>query len=78
MLDEIAKLTEGYTGADLEQLCRQAFLSAIRRQFPNLGIQKVDSSGFDKLDVLSEDWRSAIHIVKSRNPLDSAPAHMYS
>jgi len=66
-LDEIAKQTEGYTGADLEQLCRQTFLCAIRRQFPNQGSEKVDTSEFEKFDVLMEDWNSAMNMIKPQD-----------
>jgi len=65
-LDEIAKQTEGYTGADLEQLCRETFLCAVRRQFPNLGSEKAESSEFENFDVLLEDWYSALKTVKPK------------
>ncbi len=31
-LEELARLTEGYTGADIESLCREAAMSALRKE----------------------------------------------
>jgi transitional endoplasmic reticulum ATPase len=48
-LEEIAKRTEGYSGADLEALCREAGLNALRR---------------DADKVTWEDFEKALQTVK--------------
>ncbi len=50
-LEEIASMTEGYSGADLESLCREAALSTIRR-------------GGEPEIVTKEDFQEALRIVK--------------
>jgi transitional endoplasmic reticulum ATPase len=42
-LDHIAQHTDGYSGADLENICREAGMIAIRRQGKDIeGIEKMD------------------------------------
>jgi transitional endoplasmic reticulum ATPase len=48
-LEEVAKKTEGYSGADLEALCREAGLNALRR---------------DAEKVTKEDFEKALQTVK--------------
>ncbi|MCX8197865.1 MAG: CDC48 family AAA ATPase [Candidatus Micrarchaeota archaeon] len=50
-LQEIAKKTEGYTGADLENVCREAGMAAIRRSV-------------DVEEVTAQDFESALSAVK--------------
>ncbi|MEM4348015.1 MAG: CDC48 family AAA ATPase [Candidatus Anstonellaceae archaeon] len=50
-LQEIARKTEGYTGADLENLCREAGMNAIRKNI-------------DAKEVTSEDFEDALKVVK--------------
>ena len=50
-LEEIASMTEGYSGADLESLCREAALSTIRR-------------GAEPEIVTRQDFQEALRIVK--------------
>ncbi|WP_315701841.1 MULTISPECIES: CDC48 family AAA ATPase [unclassified Bradyrhizobium] len=37
-LDHLAELTHGFTGADLNALCREAAMAALRRQLPDLSL----------------------------------------
>jgi transitional endoplasmic reticulum ATPase len=61
-LEEIAQKTNGFVGADLMELCREAALSAFRRKF----VQNVDLKKFDPLSQLNElivektDFESAL------------------
>ncbi|MEM4554541.1 MAG: CDC48 family AAA ATPase [Candidatus Anstonellaceae archaeon] len=50
-LEEIAKKTDGYTGADIENLCREAGMTAIRRNI-------------DAKEVTTEDFEEALKMVK--------------
>ncbi|PUA31250.1 MAG: AAA family ATPase [Candidatus Terraquivivens tikiterensis] len=50
-LEELASMTEGYSGADLESLCREAALSTIRR-------------GAEPEIVTRQDFQEALRIVK--------------
>jgi len=44
-LADIAKKTDSYTGADLENVCREAGMAAIRR---GVGVDKVEAKDFDE------------------------------
>ena len=50
-LAEIAKKTDGYTGADLENVCREAGMSAIRR-------------GVDTKEIVEKDFDAALASIK--------------
>ncbi|HEY4674325.1 MAG TPA: CDC48 family AAA ATPase [Nitrososphaerales archaeon] len=73
-IDDIAKRTEGYSGADLEALCREAALSSLRR---NDTILKVLQSDFDNalsavkpsISKEVEEWYSSLYKrISSRVP----------
>ncbi|XP_021965797.1 ATPase family AAA domain-containing protein At1g05910 [Folsomia candida] len=73
-VDEIAEMTGGYTGADLEQVCRQAFVFAMRRHSSTQNSPKTENvpknkesetgSDFDGLIVQRQDWYSALKSVR--------------
>ena len=50
-LAEIAKKTDGYTGADMENVCREAGMSAIRRSV-------------DAKEVVEKDFDAALLVIK--------------
>lgn len=50
-LEDVSKKTDGYTGADLENVCREAGMSAIRR-------------GVDTKEVTKGDFEAALDTVK--------------
>eukprot|EP01084_Bolivina_argentea_P130693 230722_1 len=61
MLNYLATKSVGYCGADLEALCREAFLAAVRRTYPqiyhsNVRLQ-IDTK---KLEVIGEDFEKAL------------------
>ncbi|OXA40973.1 ATPase family AAA domain-containing protein 2B [Folsomia candida] len=62
--DEIAQMTGGYTGADLEQVCRQAFTLAMRRHSQNAPEENVPPVDFDGLIVQKQDWYGSLKSVR--------------
>jgi len=59
-LKRLAEITNGYTGADLKALCREAALNALRRIIPQAdSFSKVPSSTLEKLKVNLSDFMSA-------------------
>jgi len=77
-LYEIAKITEGFSGADLELICREAGLSALRE---NINIEKVSMRHFKKAlekirpsitsDMIKyyKEWGERIKLVQSKKIL---------
>ncbi|PIT84804.1 AAA family ATPase [Candidatus Micrarchaeota archaeon CG10_big_fil_rev_8_21_14_0_10_45_29] len=66
LLGEMAKKSEGYTGADIENLCREAGMEAIRRVYANAG-EKADWTRLAKSDeiaILAADFESAQKRIK--------------
>jgi transitional endoplasmic reticulum ATPase len=47
-LDKLAQVTHGFVGADLEALCREAAMNALRRIMPNIDFQ-LDEIPYDSL-----------------------------
>ncbi|MFA5108148.1 MAG: CDC48 family AAA ATPase [Candidatus Micrarchaeia archaeon] len=64
-LETLSKASEGYTGADVENLCREAGMEAIRRVRLKTG-DKIDWEKIDasELVVLQSDFESAAHKIK--------------
>ncbi len=66
-LEKIAELTHGYTGADLEILCKEAALKALRRYLPEiqkLEGEKVPPELLEKMKVTMKDFMEALKIVQ--------------
>ena len=74
-LKRIAQITEGYSGADIENLCREAGMTAIREKLNDL--EKIENKHFEKAiskikSTLSKDMieryeKLAKQITESRN-----------
>jgi len=65
-LDKLAQVTHGFVGADLEALCREAAMNALRRIMPNIDFQ-LDEIPYDsllKLEVTMNDFREALKEVE--------------
>jgi transitional endoplasmic reticulum ATPase len=60
-LDELADQTHGYVGADLEALCREAAMSALRRRLPEAetGSIHLSPETLRSLEVASRDFQEA-------------------
>ena len=66
-LEQIAKDTHGYVGADLSQLCVEAALAAIREKLPSLDLDanSLTDEQLSSIEVNAEHFRAAL---RSTNP----------
>ncbi len=65
-LQYLAEKTLGYTGADLEVLCKEAALKALKPYMPSLKTihEKVPTNVLEKIEVRLEHFKDALHIVE--------------
>ena len=69
-LEEIADITHGFTGADLEALCKEAALTTLRRYLKDEEIQKqldegkLDMATLQKIVVSKQDFYEALNHVQ--------------
>jgi transitional endoplasmic reticulum ATPase len=61
-LADLAEITHGFTGADLNALCREAAMAALRRQLPELtlGLGPVPYESLMAMEVGMPDFREAL------------------
>jgi transitional endoplasmic reticulum ATPase len=61
VLDKLANMTHGYTGADLSSLGRETAMKALRRYLPeiNLEEERIPPSVLEKMEVRMEDFLNA-------------------
>jgi transitional endoplasmic reticulum ATPase len=64
-LKKLAEETEGCMGSDIEAICREATMLAIRR-YINASAEKVAGKRLGKLEVTMEDFEQAIKRVKEQ------------
>ncbi|RLG16074.1 hypothetical protein DRN69_01765 [Candidatus Pacearchaeota archaeon] len=67
MLKELAEKTHGYVGADIESICKEAAMHALRRVLPDIsGIKdkELPREIIDKLTVNKEDFNYAMQKVE--------------
>ncbi|WP_297458098.1 CDC48 family AAA ATPase [Thermococcus sp.] len=66
-LEELARRTEGYTGADIEALVREAALTAMRRimaELPAEVVEREDEEFLERLKVSRRDFEAALQKVR--------------
>jgi len=66
-LKELADVTHGFVGADLEGLCKEAAMSVLRRVLPHVNIkedEKIPKEILDKLKVRKLDFKEALKMVR--------------
>ncbi|MFH1789195.1 MAG: CDC48 family AAA ATPase [Candidatus Altiarchaeota archaeon] len=65
-LDEIARVTHGFVGADLAALAREAAMSALRRILPQIDLEKdeIPAEVLEALDVNRKDFSEALKVVE--------------
>ena len=64
-LIRVAEITHGYTGADLEALCREAAMKALRRYLPQINLEekRIPHEVLDQMVVNQKDVRDAFREV---------------
>jgi len=65
-LDQIAKITHGFVGADLEILTKEAAMRSLRRILPELDLEqeKISSEILQKIVISDEDFKDALKEVR--------------
>ncbi len=66
-LDWLSSITYGFVGADLQALCKESAMSALRRILPNINWKKqmeIPSDVFEKLQVTKKDFENALKSVE--------------
>ncbi len=64
-LDEMARITYGFVGADLSALCREAAMDAVRRILPELDLKDgIPSEQLERLEVTRADFDNALKRVQ--------------
>lgn len=67
IIKDMAEVTHGYSGADLEALVKEAAMSSLRRNLPKIDLDKerLDPETLSSLEVKREDFKNALKEVKS-------------
>ena len=65
-LEDIAKITHGFVGADLEILAKEAAMRSLRKILPDIDLdqEKISSEILQKIKVTEDDFRDALKEVK--------------
>ena len=65
-LDRLADVTHGFVGADLEALCREAAMAALRRTLPDFGagLESFPVDRLSSIEVTTRDLQSALREVQ--------------
>ncbi|OUJ18077.1 ATPase of the AAA+ class CDC48 family [Methanonatronarchaeum thermophilum] len=65
-LDEYAGLTHGYVGADIEALCKEAAMKALRRFLPDIDFEndRIPEEVLNNLIVNNKDFRDAMKEIE--------------
>ena len=65
-VDELASVTHGFVGADIESLCKEAAMNVLRREMPELSAkedEKIPQELLAKLRVRKLDFKEALKLV---------------
>ncbi|HJW97122.1 MAG TPA: CDC48 family AAA ATPase, partial [archaeon] len=66
-LDHLASITYGFVGADLEALAKEAAMSALRRNLPQMSwrtMEELPPKVIEKLKVTKQDFENALKLVE--------------
>ncbi len=66
MLEELANITHGFVGADIEALCKEAAMNALRRVLPKIDLEEesIPSEILETLRVTRQDFLEALKVVE--------------
>ena len=65
-LNSISRITHGFVGADLESVCREAAMRALRNVLPEINLEesKIPFETLNKIKITSQDFESALKDVQ--------------
>jgi transitional endoplasmic reticulum ATPase len=65
-LQNLAKITHGFVGADLQALCRESAMKALRRYLPQMDLEteEIPQDVLDILEVNNEDFLAALKEIQ--------------
>ncbi len=65
-LTQLAKVTHGFVGADLQALCREAAMKALRRYLPEIDLDQdeIPQEVLNKLEVNASDFENALREIQ--------------
>lgn len=65
-LDEYSERTHGFVGADIEALCKESAMTALRRIKPDLNLEKdtISAEDLEKITVTEEDFNNALKDIE--------------
>ena len=57
-LEKLAEMTDGYTGADLVVLCKEAAMKALRRYLSEISVEeeRIPPNVLEKIEIRMEDF----------------------
>ena len=67
ILDELAAVTHGFVGADLEALTKEAAMNVLRKFLPQIKLEKeeeIPPEVLEKMIVKHEDFTEALKVVR--------------
>ena len=65
-LDEFAEKTHGFVGADIESLCKESAMTAIRRIKPTLDLEQetIDAEVLESMEIVEKDMINALRDIE--------------
>ncbi len=65
-LDEYAERTHGFVGADIESLCKESAMAAVRRIKPtlDLDVDTIDADVLEQMEIKKEDFKNALRDIE--------------
>jgi transitional endoplasmic reticulum ATPase len=65
-LNSISRITHGFVGADLESVCREAAMRALRNVLPEINLEesKIPIETLNKIKITAQDFQSALKDVQ--------------